>query len=145
MLTNAGFAYPFVNPHFRRRILEVLFDGREEAREDLDAARQELKVWRNEENGKYDFQPARSFGDQYVGTYQNPLYGKIRILFTSNGRLLLDAGEWPSSLGKKKEQDGTEKIVATSPAWLGWPELLRPGAERPGHALVPGRTEKGRV
>ena len=28
------------------------------------------------------------------------------------------------ALGKKKEEDGTEKLVATTPPWLGWPDFV---------------------
>jgi hypothetical protein len=37
---------------------------------------------------------------------------------------VLDAGEWKMGLGRRREEDGTEKLVGTSP-WPGWPSVLR--------------------
>jgi CubicO group peptidase (beta-lactamase class C family) len=130
VLANVGFPNPFVYGQFQRKIFEILFDGRDEAREDLEVALKELQDWRKEENAKIDFAPDRSFVDQFVGTYQNPLYGRIRIFFDGKKGAVLDVGEWKSSLGKKKEEDGTEKLATTAAPWLGWPELV--GEERDG-------------
>jgi hypothetical protein len=134
MLTNVGFPNPFVHAQFRRKVFELLFDGRDEAREDVEITLQEAKRWREEENVKIDFEPDRSFIEPLVGSYRNPLYGTIRIAFDAKHRALLDVGEWTSRLGRKKEEDGTEKLVGTSAAWLGWPELVR--EERDGKAAL---------
>ena len=37
---------------------------------------------------------------------------------------MLDVGEWTSALGKKREDDGTEKLVTTTAPWIGWPEFV---------------------
>jgi CubicO group peptidase (beta-lactamase class C family) len=129
MLTNVGFPNPFVHAQFRRKVLELLFGGRDEAREDGQVALQELKKWREEENAKIDFEPERAFVEPFLGTYRNPLYGTITIAFDAKKRPVLDAGEWTSSVGRKREEDGTEKLVSTSAAWLGWPELVREGQD----------------
>ena len=125
MLTNVGFPNPFVHGQFQRELFELLFDGRDEAREDLEVGLKDLQAWRKEENAKIDFAPDRSFVDQFVGTYQNSLYGTIKIFFDANKGAVLDVGEWTSHLGKKKEEDGTEKLVTTAAPWLGWPEFVR--------------------
>ena len=33
-------------------------------------------------------------------------------------------GEWSSALGKKREEDGTVKLVTTTAPWIGWPEFV---------------------
>lgn len=76
-------------------------------------------------NAKIDFEPDRTFVAPFLGTYRNPLYGTSEIRFDAKNRAVLDTGEWTSNVGKKKEEDGTEKLVNTSAAWLGWPELVR--------------------
>ncbi len=125
MLTNSGFPSPLAYTHFRRKLLEVLFDGRDEAREDLEVSLQEMRAWREEENPKFDFAPARAFVEPFIGSYTNPLYGRIGISFDAKAGAVLDAGEWASSLSKKTEEDGTEKLVVTSPGWMGWIEFVR--------------------
>ena len=77
---------------------------------------------------KIDFAPDSSFLDRFVGTYKNPLYGTIRIFVDAKQGAVLDAGEWTSSLGRKKEKDGLEKLVTTTAAWLGM-ELALKGPE----------------
>jgi hypothetical protein len=124
MLTNVGFPNSLVDRHFGRRLLELLFDGRDEAREDLEFALKEQQSWRAKENAKIEFAPDRSFFDRFAGTYENPLYGTITIVVDGKKGPGLDVGEWTSSLAKKKEEDGTEKLVTTTSPWIGWPEFV---------------------
>ena len=94
MLTNVGFPNSFVYGQFRQKLFELLFDGRDEAREDLKVALMERSWWRNKENMKTDFAPARAFFERFVGTYQHPLYGKITIRSDPAKGAELDVGEW---------------------------------------------------
>lgn len=124
MLTNAGYPNSFVHSQFRQKLFELLFDGRDEAREDLVLDLKEQESWRTKENAKTDFAPDRAFFDRFVGTYQHPLYGKITILVNAKRGAVLDVGEWTSAIGKKREEDGTEKLVTTTAPWIGWPEFV---------------------
>jgi CubicO group peptidase (beta-lactamase class C family) len=124
MLTNVGFPNSFVHGQFRQKLFELLFDGRDEAREDLELVLKEQESWRTKENAKTDFAPGRAFFDQFVGTYEHPLYGKLKIFFDAKKGAVLDVGEWTSALGKKREDDGTEKLVTTTAPWIGWPEFV---------------------
>jgi len=38
---------------------------------------------------------------------------------------VLDAGEWKTTVGRKREDDGTESLVGTPPPWIGWPSFVR--------------------
>ena len=125
MLTNVGPPNPFVYVQFRRKLLELLFDGRDEAREDLEIELNEMEAWRKKESAKIELAPDRSFIDRFVGTYKNPLYGTIRILVDAKQGAVLDVGEWTSSLGRKMEKAGLEKLVTTSAAWLGMEFVLK--------------------
>ena len=128
MLTNVGAPNPLVYFQFRRKLLELLFDGLDEAHEDLVIALKEMEAWRKKESAKIDFAPDSSFIDRFVGTYKNPLYGTIRIFVDAKQGVVLDTGEWTSSLGRKKEKDGLEKLVTTTAAWLGM-EFVRKGPD----------------
>jgi CubicO group peptidase (beta-lactamase class C family) len=134
MLTNIGYPNPFVHGQFSRKIFELLFDGRDEAREDLDLALNEAKAWRKEINTRFNLSPGKAFFDPFVGRYKHPLYGELKISFDAKKGAWLDVGEWRSRLGKKREEDGTEKLVTTSAPWLDWPEFVR--KERDGKTVL---------
>ena len=123
MLTNVGFPSPLVHQQFRRKLFEVLFDGRDEAREDLALELKSEEDWRLKDSSKVDFAPDRAFLDRFTGTYEHPMYGKVTIRIEGKSGVL-DAGEWKSAIGRKKEEDGTEKIVTTTPPWVGWPDFV---------------------
>lgn len=125
MLTNSGGSpLPW---GFRRKLFEVLFDGRDEAKEDLAWELRKQAEERAKDSADIDFAPGRAFLDRFVGTYEHPLYGRITIRVEGE-RGVLDAGEWQSALGKKKEEDGTEKLVTTTPprrgTQFGWPDFV---------------------
>jgi CubicO group peptidase (beta-lactamase class C family) len=127
MLTNIGSPNPFVHGQFQRKLFELLFDGRDEARADLDMALKEMQAWRKEMNTRLDPSAGKAFFQPFVGRYQHPLYGQIKISFDAKKGAWLQTGQWRSRLGKKTEEDGTEKLVTTTAPWLEWPAapLLR--------------------
>jgi CubicO group peptidase (beta-lactamase class C family) len=123
MLANTGYPSPLVYAAFRRKLFEILFDGRDEAREDLKVS---LKVTEEDllmEMGKVDPAPDKAWLDRLAGTYEHALYGKITIKVEGN-RGVFDAGEWKAFIGRKKEDDGVIKVALTTPPHLGWPELV---------------------
>jgi CubicO group peptidase (beta-lactamase class C family) len=123
MLTNADPPSPLTS-RFQRRVLELLFDGRDEAREDLLLDLKKQEAAHAKEVSQVDFTPDRAFFERFTGTYENALYGKITIRLEGKGAVL-DAGEWKTTVGRKREADGTEKLVGTPPPWLGWPSFVR--------------------
>lgn len=121
VLSNMGGAGTWFGP-LRRKLLELLFDGRPEAAEDLTAS---LKV--REESWlkdlpKVDFEPDRAWLDRLAGTYTNPDLGKVTVKIEGK-KAIFDAGEWRSAVGRKREDDGTVKLALTSPPWT-WIDLL---------------------
>lgn len=105
-----------------RKLFELLFDGRDEAREDLAFALKDQKEWNQKEMSKVDFNPDEAWLQRFVGTWSNPSLGKV-IIRIEGKRAVLDAGEWTSAIGRQKEEDGTIKLRLTSPGWT-WLELL---------------------
>jgi hypothetical protein len=67
--------------------------------------------------------------DPLLGTYKDPDLGTIRISRVKD-RIVFDAGEWQTDIGKKIDRDGTVKLVTIVPPFVGF-------------ELVP--TEKGLV
>jgi CubicO group peptidase (beta-lactamase class C family) len=123
MLTNAD-PPDQLTSRFQRRVLELLFDGRDEARADLLAGVKQQEASHAREIAQIDFTPDRAFLDRFTGTYENAMHGKITIRIEGKGAVL-DAGEWTTRVGRRREEDGTEKLVGTPPPWLGWPSFVR--------------------
>lgn len=130
LLTNIGDP-PFFRPYFLRRLLELVFDGQEEAWRNLGftaKAREEAHV---ERLRTIDRAPGRAFFEAFVGAYRHPVYGKLTVRVEGDGAVL-DVGEWRAGLGRKRASDGTDRLVAVTPPWLDWPSFARKdtGADR---------------
>ena len=103
---------------FRRRLLELLFEGRSEAEEDLAfALKDRQEAWRKE-MASLDPEPGKAWLDRFVGTYANAALGKVTLRVEGNHGVL-DVGEWKSIVGRKRTDDGTVTLVLTSPSRIG--------------------------
>jgi hypothetical protein len=122
ILTNAG-TNPLIGA-LGHKIWEVLFDGRDEAREDLALALKSHDEDYAKRVAKIDLTPDPAFLERFAGAWEHALYGKITIRMEGKGAVL-DAGEWRASVGRRREDDGTEKLVGAMPPWVGWPALVR--------------------
>lgn len=106
VLTNAGGANTFRRV-VRRRILELLFDAKEEAATLLEFGLTRKKDALAREAAKVGHD---AWADAWRGAYTNE--GLARVTLRTEGHdLTLDAGEWKSRVGTKKEADGTTKLV----------------------------------
>jgi len=114
-LTNLGDAAAWHAP-LRRKLLELLFDGKPEADEDLAFAVAERRAARATEAALVEVNPDGAWLQRYAGTWTSPALGEVTIKL-AGGKGVLDAGEWKSAIGRKTEADGTIKIVLTSPPW----------------------------
>jgi CubicO group peptidase (beta-lactamase class C family) len=121
ILTNAAGGTALVDA-VRQRLLELLFDGKEAARLGLEFALREREETRAKEMAKIEVEPDRVWLTRFLGTYRNARLGTIALRFDGK-RAVLDAGEWISAVGRKKEDDGTFKIVLLDPPWASF-ELL---------------------
>src|SRR5271170_6067663 len=63
--------------------------------------------------------PDRNWLSKLAGEYVNEDLGHISIRLTKNGAIF-DSGQWQCSIGRKKEDDGTIKLVLTDvpKTWL---------------------------
>jgi CubicO group peptidase (beta-lactamase class C family) len=117
MLTNAGDANAF-RKAVRRRLFEVLFDGKDEAARSLDFALARHREAADKELKNITIDPELDWLKGFVGTYKNPNLGLIAIRV--DGKVgTLDAGEWKSAFGKKREEDGTVKLILLDPPLAG--------------------------
>jgi CubicO group peptidase (beta-lactamase class C family) len=129
LLTNASGAN-YYRKAIKRKLLELLFDGRAEAQKALDFSVKHQREIAQKELKKVDQRPEASWIAQLVGEYTHPNLGQA-TLTRKGGRGLFDVGEWKSSFGRKNETDGTKKIILLDPPWAGL-ELIprRQGGKR---------------
>jgi len=117
VLTNGGGGSAFTRA-LRRRLIELLFDGREEARQNLEFAMKREREAVARELKKIALAPDAAWLSSLAGTYHDASLGKVEIRIDGKTGIF-DAGEWKTTFGRKTEPDGTVKIVLTGASLAG--------------------------
>jgi CubicO group peptidase (beta-lactamase class C family) len=117
---------------FRRKLLEVLFDGRPEA--DADVAAQGKSYYEQlAAERKLIAVPADPAEvAKLAARYANDVLGEIAVQ-REGGRTTFDFGEWKSEVATRRNPDGTVSFLTTAPGIVGFEFVVRPG---PAPALV---------
>jgi CubicO group peptidase (beta-lactamase class C family) len=118
ILTNGNPGW-LIRTRFRRKLLEVLFDGREEA-DNLMAA--DAKTFSAElaAERKLLTVPADATESAKLAThYANAALGEINVTM-SDGKTYFDFGEWKSEVATKKNPDQTISFETTDPGVSGF-------------------------
>ena len=110
----------------QRRLIELLFDARPEAAQNLEYALKERAGMHATEMAKLERLPKKEWVDKVARIYENEALGRVTVAW-QGGRPVFDAGEWKSGFGVSKESDGTEKIVLVDPPYGGFDFL--PGTQ----------------
>ncbi|HEX7253748.1 MAG TPA: serine hydrolase domain-containing protein, partial [Thermoanaerobaculia bacterium] len=113
ILTNADPGWILRN-QFRRKLLEVLFDGKPEA--DAQVAAQSKTFYEElAAERKLMTIPADSAESAKLATlYENRALGQIAVSH-SNGTTVFDFGEWKSPMASRKNPDGSISFLTTAP------------------------------
>ena len=113
ILTNADPGGMLLGP-FRRRLLEVLFDGKPEATDNLLTSVRQFKanVAKNRERLTIPADPAAAA--KLAARYHNAALGSITVK-AGNGAPVFDFGEWKSAVASRKNDDGTLSFVTIDP------------------------------
>jgi CubicO group peptidase (beta-lactamase class C family) len=113
ILTNGDTGAMMLGP-FRRRLLEVLFDGKPEAVDNLlTSARQwKANVAKNRERLTIPADPAAAA--RLAARYHNTVLGSITVKAV-NGATVFDFDEWKSTVASRKNDDGTLSFVTIDP------------------------------
>lgn len=99
---------------FRRKLLEVLFDGEPEATDKLDAAAEAFYASRAAERALLTIPPDPEQAAALAMGYANDALGELEVL--RDGRTVtFDFGEWQSEVASKANPDGTVSFVTISP------------------------------
>lgn len=103
---------------FRRKLLEVLFDGKPEADADVETA---AKNWFAElatERKLMTVPASPEEAGKLAAKYANEALGEIAVS-TSNSGTVFDFGEWKTEVASKKNPDGTVSFVTIAPGMSG--------------------------
>jgi CubicO group peptidase (beta-lactamase class C family) len=128
VLTNADPGW-ILRTLFRRKLLEVLFDGRPEA--DADVASQartyfaELAAERKLLTVPAD--PAEA--STLAARYANPALGEIAVA-RKDGAVTFDFGEWTTEVASRRNPDGTTSFVTIVPGGMGFEFVVGGGPKR---------------
>jgi len=123
----------------RRRLLEILFDGRDEAQESLDFSLARRRSSYAVELAKLDRSPDKAFTSTLAGEYRNPILGAVTVRWDGQ-RAILDAGDWKSAFGLLEEA-GNHRLVMLEPPWGSF-EFLAKGSGADATLTLDGGQEK---
>jgi CubicO group peptidase (beta-lactamase class C family) len=118
LLTNSDTGQMLLGP-FRRRLLEVVFDGKLEAAGDVasQAARYKAELAKERERLVVPADPALVAG--LAKHYTSKELGELDVL-TANGATTFDVGEWESKVASRKNDDGTVSFITIDPSINGF-------------------------
>ncbi len=116
LLSNDGSGANALRKALRMKLLEILFDGKPEADEMLTFVLQRETESETKELAKTNATPDATWLKPLLGTYENESLGTITLKMDGK-KPMLDAGEWSSAFGQRKEDDGMLKVVLLDPPW----------------------------
>jgi CubicO group peptidase (beta-lactamase class C family) len=122
ILTNADTGFMLMRP-FMRRLLEVLFDGRPEAAEDLAARATSYKQRLAKERTRLVVPADPAVVTKLARRYFSQELGEVRVK-QHGAQAVLDFGEWTSSVGSRLNDDDTASLVTIDPTISGWSEFI---------------------
>ncbi len=117
LMNGDEYANPLRNA-FKREVLEILFDGEAQADNKLQSALRAGRASMATELAKIVATPPAGFADAVLGTFQHPQLGSLRV--TRQGdQFVVDAHDWKSVAGVRKDDDGSHALELVAPPLLG--------------------------
>jgi CubicO group peptidase (beta-lactamase class C family) len=104
---------------FRRRFLEVLFDGKPEAMEDLAKAAENYKAVQAKSRERLVVPADKEAAGRLAARYTSPELGELAVL-RQGSSTVFDLGEWRSSVASRKNDDGTISFMTIDPGGEGF-------------------------
>ena len=106
-----------ISGNFRRKLLEVLFDGKPEADNDLAAAAKAMKERIAAERKLLTVPPDASEVGKLASSYGSAALGSIAV--TLGAKAVFDFGEFKSEVASRKNPDGSVSFLTTIPGFDG--------------------------
>ena len=114
---------------FRRKLLEVLFDGRPEADADVASSGKVFFDQLAAERKLLTIPADGAASGQLAKSYKNGALGDI-VVSQAGGVTTFDFGEWKSAVGSRKNPDGTTSFLTTVPGMTGFEFVVGSGPKR---------------
>ncbi|MET0596187.1 MAG: serine hydrolase domain-containing protein [Polyangiaceae bacterium] len=118
ILTNSENGRMLLRP-FARKTLEILFDGNDEAKEDLEASVKARRAEVAKERERLVVPPDAEIVAKLAKHYTNKALGDIAVLEDGKNRIF-DFGEWKSAVATRKNDDGTTTMFTITPGMDGF-------------------------
>jgi len=104
---------------FRRRFLEVLFDGKPEAVEDLAKAAENYRALQAKFRERLVVPADKEAAGRLAARYTSPELGELAVRRLGSS-IVFDLGEWRSSVATRKNDDGTISFITIDPGGGGF-------------------------
>jgi len=128
VLTNADPGW-ILRTLFRRKLLEVLFDGKPEAEADVASQARTYFAELAAERKLLTVPADSAEASKLAARYANPALGEIAVT-KKGGAVNFDFGEWKSEMASRRNPDGTTSFVTIVPGFMGF-EFVVGGGEHP--------------
>jgi CubicO group peptidase (beta-lactamase class C family) len=122
ILTNST-AGMFLRGPFKRRLLEVLFDGKPEAMESVTARAALIKQEHEAERERLTAPADTAVVARLAGHYTHPTHGEIAVS-RSDSATWFDFGGWKSEMATRRNEDSSVSLVTISPGVNGFEFLV---------------------
>jgi CubicO group peptidase (beta-lactamase class C family) len=126
ILTNADTGYS-VSGAFIKRVLEIVYDGKPEAEEDLEASMSSTFEALRAEQEDWAVPPEAEPVSRLADAYRSPVLGDITITRTGQD-VVFQFGGWKSRVATKRNPDGTISFITIDPGARGF-EIAAPKVE----------------
>ena len=111
---------------FRRKLLEVLFDGRPEADADVTAQGKSYYDQLAAERKLMTVPADAALAAKLAPRYANDALGEIAVT-RAGGATTFDFGEWKSPVASRRNPDGTVSFLTTAPGIIGFEFVVGSG------------------
>ena len=128
ILTNGDPGW-LIRNRFRRKLLEVLFDGHAEADALLEADARSFFATMAAERKRLTIPADASESAKLARHYANASLGEIAVS-TSGPSTIFDFGEWKSEMASRKNPDGTISFITIAPGVSGGEFVVGSGPKR---------------
>ena len=128
VLTNADPGW-ILRDTFARKLLEVLFDGKPEADEQMRSAGKSFGDELAVERKLLTVPAAAAEAGKLAGHYVSDVLGDITVSH-SNGATVFDFGEWKSEVASRVNRDGSTSFIPTRPGSGGVEFVVGTGTKR---------------
>lgn len=117
LLTNSEDGYRLLRPTLRR-LLEVLYDGKPEAQEDVRVAMQRDRAERDDVRSRQTLPVPADAMALLGGSYRSPELGRLTVRRVGKD-VVFDVDEWKSPVGARHNDDGSTSFTMISPSMVG--------------------------